>query len=92
MDSQRTTRCQQFLTKYQEFASDNTTADQDELFNMTLETVKQTSMPTEEEKVNAGDSALAASFKNALNQNKIENHSRDKNTKIKIDMADIVKD
>jgi Mitochondrial ribosomal protein S23 len=93
MDTQRTTRCQQFLTKYQDFAAEHTNLHQDEIFNMTLETVKQNSIASEEDKVRAGDSTLAASFKSALGQNMSEMKNKNEaNTKIKIDMSEIVKD
>lgn len=92
MDTQRTTRCQQFITKYQEFTAEHSTMDKEEIFNMTLETVKQHSITIEEEKVKAGDSSLAASFKNALGQNMSEIKNKENNARIKIDMNEIVKD
>jgi len=86
MDTKRKSRCQQFISKYQEFQSENYELEADQLFNMTLEAVKQSTTHVAEEQVESGDTSLSASFKNAFNE------KRRPSSRPKINIADIVKD
>jgi hypothetical protein len=80
MDYQRKTRCQQFIANYQELEAKNPGTEPDEIFSLALDSVKKAA-PSEEQAVQAGDSPLAASFKNAFSEKRQ-----------KINISEIIKD
>ncbi|CAB3371154.1 Hypothetical predicted protein [Cloeon dipterum] len=86
-DTLRPTKCQQFISKYQDIEKENQGKESGELYMLALESIKMqaTTDMNKAEEVTSGDTSLAASFKNAFN-------TSDKKNRSKVRIADIIKD